>query len=105
MDDAFATMHRTDASICLTPTYFSPEKRTFGLLVEKELSMLNKMLSQPRKRFTLVLGGGKVSDKLPLIEYMLDKVETILLCPAISYSFAASQNMNVGYTRRSRFIK
>jgi phosphoglycerate kinase len=96
VNDAFATMHRTDSSIYITPTYFPKEKRTFGLLVEKELKMLNKLMSRPKEGFILILGGGKVVDKLPLISHMLDKADTILLCPAIVFSFAAAMGKEVG---------
>lgn len=96
INDAFATMHRTDSSIYITPTYFPKAKRTFGLLVQKELSMLNALLDRPKEGFVLILGGGKVADKLPLINNMLDKIDTILLCPAIVFSFAASQGICVG---------
>ena len=59
--------------------FFQPDKRTVGLCIEKELHMLNKLLDSPAKPFVMIVGGGKV-DKLPLLHYMLDKVQTILKC-------------------------
>lgn len=96
VNDAFGLLHRTDTSITLVPELFPPEKRTIGLLIEQELSMLNKLLDNPAKPFTLIIGGGKVHDKLPLLENMLDSVDTILLCPAIVFTFLKAMGKEVG---------
>ncbi|MCX5922044.1 MAG: phosphoglycerate kinase [Candidatus Dependentiae bacterium] len=96
VNDAFAAMHRGDTSITLVPTYFAPDKRTIGLLVEKEITTLDKLLTSSKKSFVLILGGGKVVEKLRLIENMLDKVQTILLCPAIVFTFLKALGKPVG---------
>jgi len=96
VDDAFGTLHRHDTSITLVPRQFDPSKRSIGLLVEKELEMLNKLISAAPSGFVLILGGGKVTDKLPLLEYLIDHVQDILLCPAIVFTFLASQGVSVG---------
>jgi phosphoglycerate kinase len=96
VDDAFASMHRKDSSIWLVPQLFAKSHRTFGLLVETELRMLNKLIHNPKKPFLLVIGGGKVVDKLPLLENLLDRVTDILLCPAIVFTFLKSKDLNVG---------
>ncbi len=96
VNDAFGTLHRTDTSITLTAQEFPPENRTIGLLVEKELNMLNKLLHNPAQPFVLIVGGGKVTDKIPLIQNLLDKVETILLCPAIVFTFFKAIGKPVG---------
>lgn len=96
VNDAFGTLHRTDTSITLVPQQFSPEKRTIGFLVEKELKMLTNLLSDPAQPFVFIIGGGKIADKIPLIQYFLAKVKTILLCPAIVFTFLKSIGKPVG---------
>ena len=96
LDDAFASLHRDDSSITLVPTFFPPEKRSVGLLVEKELTMLDKLMISSKKPFALVTGGGKVTDKIPLLFNMLNKVTDILLCPATVFSFLYAQGKECG---------
>lgn len=69
--DAFATAHRTDASVAVLPTLFKPENRSLGSLVTKEISALTTLRTNPKKPFVLVLGGKKVKDKLPLISALI----------------------------------
>ena len=75
MNDAFATLHRTDASIAQLPTFFEPTQRTFGLLVEKELSELSHIFDSPKHPVCLILGGGKGMGKLELLSSLLDVVD------------------------------
>lgn len=96
VNDAFAVSHRNDTSITLLPTLFPSNKRTIGLLIENELTHLNKLLINPKNPYTLVLGGGKVTDKLPIITAMLEKIDRLLLCPALVYSFLAAQHKPTG---------
>lgn len=96
VDDAFAALHRTESSIALVPRYFNESKRTIGLLVEHELRMLNRLLVDPIKPFVLIIGGCKVNDKIKLIEHLIGHVDTILLCPAIAFSFMKSVGISVG---------
>lgn len=96
VDDAFAALHRTDSSITLVPRYFDESKRTIGLLVEHELRMLNRLLINPIKPFVLIIGGSKISDKIKLIEHLVPHVDTIMLCPAIAFSFLKAVGISVG---------
>ena len=96
IDDAFGTLHRNESSIALLPRFFNENNRTIGLLVEHELAMLNKLLINPTKPFLLILGGCKVTDKIKLIEHLLPHVDTILLCPAIAFSFMQAVGLSVG---------
>lgn len=96
VDDAFATLHRTESSIALVPRYFDESKRTIGLLVEHELRMLNRLLIDPIKPFVLIIGGCKVTDKIKLIEHLVPHVDSILLCPAIAFSFMKAVGLSVG---------
>lgn len=96
VNDAFALLHREDTSITLVPELFTPDHRSIGLLIEKELLMLNTLLINPVKPFVLILGGGKVADKLPLLYSLANMVDVVLLGPAIVFSFLKAQNKPVG---------
>jgi len=94
--DAFGVAHRDDTSVTLLPKLYAPNCRTIGLLVQKELQELNKLLTKPKQPFTILLGGAKIKTKLPLIEHLLEKVDTIALLPALSFTFERALNKNVG---------
>ena len=95
VNDAFGTLHRADSSLTLVPQSFNAEHRTIGLLVERELNALEKLL-HPNHPFLIMLGGGKVSTKLPMIKNLLGIVNTILLCPALVFTFLKAQAYAVG---------
>src|SRR5579859_1786981 len=96
VNDAFALLHRNDTSITLLPQLFNVAKKTIGLLIEKELKELNKLLQSPEQPFLLIVGGGKVHDKLPLLFNLLRSVKIILLCPAIVFTFSKALGKEVG---------
>ncbi len=96
VNDAFALLHRDDASITDLPVLFGPNERTIGLLIEQELQSLNSLIEIPQHPFVLILGGAKIKDKLPLIKAFLPLVDTILLCPAIVFTFLKAQKKPVG---------
>ncbi len=96
VNDAFGVLHRNDTSITVLPTLFAPTERTIGLLIEKELKALNVLAQTPQQPYVITLGGGKIATKLPLIEYMLDKAQTIIICPALVFTFLAAQRKEVG---------
>ena len=91
--DAFATAHRKHAS-----TYGIAQllPSVVGFLVEKELEMFDKVLTNPEHPFVAILGGAKVSDKIPVIENLLDKVDTILIGGGMSYTFVKAIGGEVG---------
>jgi len=91
--EAFATAHRKHAS-----TYGVAKllPSVCGFLVEKELVMFDKCLNKPAKPFVAILGGAKVQDKLPVVENLLDKVDTILIGGGMAYTFVKSIGGNVG---------
>ncbi|HBR70339.1 TPA: phosphoglycerate kinase [Candidatus Dependentiae bacterium] len=94
--DAFGVAHRDDMSVSLLPTLYKPEKRTIGLLVEKELSELNSLLISPQQPFLLMFGGAKLKTKLPLINHLLDKIDACALLPALSYTFQKALGFSLG---------
>ncbi len=96
VNDAFGVMHRNDTSITLVPKFFPPEKRSIGLLVEKELRMLNQLIENPIQPFVAILGGSKIADKILPIQGLLEKTSAILLCPAIVFSFLKSLDKTIG---------
>lgn len=94
VSDAFATMHRTDTSIVTVPLLFAPEKRSIGLLVEKELAFLNPI--KTAQGLVLIVGGAKIADKLPFINHFIGKAKSIILCPALSVTFSKALGERVG---------
>jgi len=96
VNDGFGVLHRSDCSITQVPLLFAPEQRTFGLLVEKELNELTPLIKHPKKPFLLIIGGAKIKEKIPLIEHLLTVVNTIMLCPAIVFTFNKALNKSIG---------
>lgn len=91
--DAFATAHRKHASTYGVSKYIPA---VCGFLVEKELEIFDKTLNQPEHPFVAILGGAKIEDKLPVVENLLDKVDTILIGGGMAYTFIKSIGGNVG---------
>lgn len=96
VDDAFGTAHRDNASMYTVPAIMEPKPRVIGFLVEKELKYLGETLSNPEKPFVAILGGAKVSDKIGVIENLIDKVDCILIGGAMAYTFYKAQGIKVG---------
>lgn len=96
INDAFGTMHRNETSLTLVPTLFPAKKRFIGLLVARELAALRPLKETPAKPFVVIVGGGKIADKIPLISSCIGKADTILLCPAIAFTFMKSKGLPVG---------
>jgi len=96
INDAFGVIHRTDCSIIEVPKLFSTEKRSIGPLVEKELTALKQLKNSPQKPFLLILGGAKLKTKIPLIKEFIGKADTIILCPALVFSFLKALGKPVG---------
>jgi len=96
VDDAFGTAHRDNASMYTVPMMMKSKPRVIGFLVEKELKFLGETISNPEKPFVAILGGAKVSDKLGVIENLLNKVDCILIGGAMAYTFFKAQGRTVG---------
>ena len=93
INDAFGTAHRAHASNVGVAEYIPS---ALGFLVEKEIEFLNKALINPEKPYTAILGGAKVSDKIDLIEQLLDKANSILIGGAMMYTFLKALGYSVG---------
>jgi phosphoglycerate kinase len=99
VNDAFGTCHRTDASMYAVPKAMGTKPTVVGYLVEKEIRYLSAALASPERPFTVILGGAKVSDKLPAIENLLPKADNILIGGAMAYTFLKALGHNIGASR------
>jgi len=95
-DNAFGTAHRDNASMYTVPQMMESKPRVIGSLIEKELKFLGQAVSNPQRPFVAILGGAKVSDKIGVIENLLEKVDIILIGGAMAYTFFKAQGRNVG---------
>jgi phosphoglycerate kinase len=96
VNDAFGTCHRAHASTEGITHYL---ESVSGFLVKKEIEYFEKVTSAPERPFVLILGGAKVSDKVPLIENMLKKVDVILIGGAMAYTFLYAKGIKIGSSR------
>ncbi len=99
VNDAFGTCHREDASMYALPLAMAGKPRVVGLLVDKELKYLSVALANPGKPYVVVMGGAKVSDKLPMIGVVLRKADQVLVGGAMAYTFLAALGKKVGISR------
>jgi phosphoglycerate kinase len=97
INDAFGASHRAHASTDALPKMIP--QRALGFLVEKEREALDKIRNQPAKPFTILTGGSKVSDKIPLLESFADKVDTVIIGGAMAYTFMKADGVPVGKSR------
>jgi phosphoglycerate kinase len=96
-NDAFGTCHRADASVAALPRLFA--RPVAGLLIEREIKALGRILRDPARPFVAILGGAKVSDKLPVLKGLLPKVDAMLIGGAMAYTFLLASGQNVGGSR------
>lgn len=97
VNDAFGSAHRAHASTVGITKFV--QKSAAGLLMEKELEYLGRAMSNPEKPFVAILGGAKVSDKIAVIENLLNKVNTLIVGGAMAYTFLKAQGQPVGKSR------
>jgi phosphoglycerate kinase len=95
VNDAFGTAHRAHASTAVIAKFF-PDAKYFGYLMAGELSNAERVLNNPERPFTAIMGGAKVSDKILLIEKLLDKVDNLLIGGGMAYTFAKAQGGQIG---------
>ena len=94
VNDAFSTCHRIHASIIAITQYV--KKSAVGFQLNREIKYLSKLIYSPEKPYTIILGGAKVSDKIPVIQNLLNKADNILIGGAMAYTFLAAQGFDVG---------
>lgn len=95
VNDAFGTAHRAHASTAVIAQFF-PEAKCFGYLMAAELANAEKVLNGAAKPFTAIMGGAKVSDKIELIERLMDKVDNLIIGGGMAYTFAKAQGGHIG---------
>jgi len=95
VNDAFGTAHRAHASTAVIAQFFS-EAKYFGYLMAAELNNAEKVLNNPERPFTAIMGGAKVSDKIQLIEALLDKVDNLIIGGGMAYTFVKARGGEIG---------
>ena len=94
--DAFGTAHRKHASTAVIADYFDADNKMLGLLMEKEVTAVDNILSNIKRPFTAIMGGSKVSTKIGIIENLLGKVDNLILCGGMTYTFAKAMGGEIG---------
>lgn len=94
VNDAFGTAHRAHASTAIVAEFFND--KVAGYLMQAELKNANKVLGAPERPFTAIMGGAKISDKILLIDKLLDKVDNLIIGGGMSYTFAKAQGGSIG---------
>ncbi len=95
VNDAFGTAHRAHASTTIVAKFF-PEDKMFGYLIENELKHMDKVLHNPEHPFTAIMGGAKVSDKILIIENLLERVDNLVIGGGMVYTFVKAQGGSIG---------
>jgi phosphoglycerate kinase len=96
VNDAFGTAHRAHATTAVMAGFFEPDKRMFGFLINSELAAMDKVLKEPQRPFTAIMGGAKVSDKIMLIENLLNRVDNIIIGGGMTYTFVKAMGGKIG---------
>ena len=94
--DAFGTAHRKHASTAVIADYFDADHKMLGYLMEKEVKAVDAVLNNIKRPFTAIMGGSKVSTKIGIIENLLGKVDNLILCGGMTYTFAKAQGGKIG---------
>ncbi len=96
VNDAFGTAHRRHASTAVIADSFDADHKMLGYLMEKEVQAVDNILSDIKRPFTAIMGGSKVSTKIGIIENLMDKVDNLILCGGMTYTFAKAMGGKVG---------
>lgn len=94
--DAFGTAHRSHASTAVVADFFSSDDKMLGMLMEKEVTAVDNVLNNIRRPFTAIMGGSKVSTKIGIIENLLGKVDNLILCGGMIYTFEKAKGGKIG---------
>ncbi len=96
VNDAFGTAHRAHASTAVIAKYFSADNKVFGLLMNSEVASAEKVMHESEKPFTAIIGGAKVSDKILIIENLLQRATDIIIGGGMAYTFMKAQGGHIG---------
>ena len=97
INDAFGASHRAHATIEALPQMI--EQKGIGFLIHKEIEMLDRLMHEPQTPYMAILGGAKVSDKIPVIESLMNNIDVFFVGGAMAYTFLAAQKIDVGSSR------
>lgn len=95
INDAFGTAHRAHGSTALIAEYF-PDDKMFGFLMEKEIKAIDNVLKNAQRPFTAIIGGSKVSSKLAVLENLVGKVDNLIICGGMGYTFIKAEGGKIG---------
>lgn len=96
VNDAFGTAHRKHASTAVIADYFDRQDKMLGMLMEKEVNAVDAILKDIKRPFTAIMGGSKVSTKIGIIENLMDKVDNLILCGGMTFTFAKAMGGKIG---------
>ncbi len=96
INDAFGSAHRAHASTTTVAQFFGPGAKGFGFLMDAELKNANRVLNNPERPYTAIVGGAKVSDKILLLDRMLDQVDYLIIGGGMAYTFIKAQGGQIG---------
>jgi phosphoglycerate kinase len=96
VNDAFGTAHRKHGSTAVIADYFDEQNKMFGFLINSELKAMDKVLNEAQKPFTAIMGGAKVSDKIMIIENLLDRVDNLIIGGGMTYTFVKALGGKIG---------
>jgi phosphoglycerate kinase len=96
VNDAFGTAHRAHATTAVIADYFPVENKMFGFLINSELAAMDKVLNNSQRPFTAIMGGAKVSDKIMLIENLLNRVDNLIIGGGMTYTFIKAMGGKIG---------
>ncbi len=96
VNDAFGTAHRRHASTAVVADFFDSDNKILGYLMEKEVKAVDNIIKNAKRPFTAIMGGSKVSTKIGIIENLMDKVDNLILCGGMTFTFAKAQGGKIG---------
>ena len=96
VNDAFGTAHRKHASTAVIADYFDEQNKMLGLLMEKEVEAVDNILKNIKRPFTAIMGGSKVSTKIGIIENLMNKVDNLIICGGMTYTFMKATGGKIG---------
>ncbi|MGB8491762.1 MAG: phosphoglycerate kinase [Bacteroidales bacterium] len=96
VNDAFGTAHRAHGTTAVIADYFPVDRRMFGFLINSELAAMDKVLNDAQHPFTAIMGGAKVSDKILLIENLLNRVDNLIIGGGMTYTFVKARGGKIG---------
>jgi phosphoglycerate kinase len=96
VNDAFGTAHRAHGTTAVMADFFPEDKKMFGFLINSELAAMDKVLNNAQHPFTAIMGGAKVSDKIMLIENLLNKVDNLIIGGGMTYTFIKAKGGKIG---------